>query len=227
MRIAITVLGALALTACSSDSVDDTSGIGGGQFGEESGAHCAIDTETDLGNDETSPLGFTPQEMFDLIEVDETATLVWNGLDDTEYTLTVVTSGVATYTELVIESTGTGAQPAIEPALGCDPYVAVDATVTLSTVDGLLNETWTGEIRRGSFSGASFTGDLDSLVGTLDLWAFVDDPTRYDDLRGWVDIAFDDLGSHGNIRGQASGEDGDIAFATSVDVGSWPIDDSY
>ena len=227
MRIAITLLGALGLTACSPESVDDTSGIGGGQFGEEAGAHCVIDTETELANDETSPMGFTPQEMFDVIEVNETATLVWNGLDNTEYTLAVVTSGAATYTTLVIESTGTGSQPAIEPALGCDSYVAIDATVTLSTADGLLNETWTGEIRRGSISGASFTGDLDSMVGTLDLWAFVDDPTTYYDIRGWVDITFDELGSHGTVRGQASGEDGDVAFASNVDVGSWPIEDLY
>ncbi len=222
MRTAIPLLGTLALFGCT-PAVNDTSGIGGGQFGEEAGAQCVIDTETELANDETSPLGFTPQDMLDVLPANEVGTLVWTVGDNTEYTLTVTPSGAARYTELILETTGSGG---IEPAMGCEPYVAVDATVTLSTADGLLDETWTGEVRQGSF-GASFTGDLDAVSGTLDLWSFVDDPTQYDDIRGWIDISFDSAGSHGQIHGQASGEDGDVAFAENVDIGSWPVDDLY
>ena len=205
--------------ACS-PGADDPNQLGGGQFGEETGSGCVVDTETPLAGDASSVLGFTPDEMLSVVASEEVGTLVWADGSDTEYTLGVV-PGDARYVELIVDS-GSGG---IEPALGCDPYVAVDATIQLSTADGQLDETWSGELRRGSPGDVTWTGELDALEGTLDLWDAVDDPSGFSEIRGWVDIRFDEAGSHGAIEAQASGEDGELAYAELFEVGSWPMED--
>ena len=222
MRFLIPFLLPLVL-GCNTESVDDTAADDGGQFGEESGRGCVVLTETELTLDQISSLGFSANQALAIATVDETDELLYVDGSKTGYHLTVGQSGGARLVEMEWDSGTSGTEMAVD----CPPYVAIDAIVTLDTEDGLFAEAWDSELRAASLDDIRWLAQLDAVAGTFDIADFVEDPGQFDSMSAWVSATFDALGSHGVIAGQGEGTNGATAFASSVDVGSWPLADQY
>ncbi len=222
MRVLIPALFAISF-GCNSEQIDDTDAGDGGQFGEEAGAGCKAVTETALGADEANALGFTAQEALDVAVVDETDELLYVDASKTGYHLTVAHTGGINYIEQEWDNGGSGT----EMAGYCPPFIALDVHVTLDTDDGLFAETWDGTLQAWAVDDIVWSQELETPGGTFDIADFADDPSEFDSMSAWVSVSFDALGSHGKVEGQGEGTDGEMAFAQSIQVGSWPAADQY
>jgi len=196
------------------DEYKDTSGYGG----------CEEVSRTDLTADEESPLGFTPQSVFDLALVDESSDFLWD-------------AGGTIPFQFVVTATGTGGQYVEydgrrrrEIDYDCPNQLEVGVSMTFNTDDGVFAETWSGVVIATDDGEVFFYSKLDSFGGTFDIWDYVDDPDA-DSASASVNIDFRPDGSHGRINGQAQGSNpgtggGDgTAWASNIQVGSWPASD--
>jgi hypothetical protein len=125
--------------------------------------------------------------------------------------------------EVVYPDTG---GPVPEIAVECPTYVAVDASVVVSSDDGRLSEAFAASLQRDEYSGPDMVAaarvalDPDDIAGSLDLGDFVD-TSAYDELGLDLDIVVADAAVSGSLAGLGSGEDGAVAFADFIDVMSF------
>ena len=180
----------------------------GGQIGEEVGAHCEVVQRTPLGRDEISPLGFAAGPLLDRDVGTHTLPLVWADGASTELTIEVIEGATIEYlVQEMVSSGGGGEEPAIEPA--CPSMVSMAVTLTLQTADGALAESWETELLAEVAEISHLTRELDEVEGSFDPWQFVPEGSSYDEVRAWLDLAFDAAGPAGAIEGQGSGVIGD------------------
>lgn len=183
---AVAAASALALAACAGTSTgnpqtdtpnenDPTGGFG---------ANCDLD-ETALEADEVSPLGFSGADILAFAEGTHTSQVTW-----TTEGITHAGSGQTTDLTVVIAAKDGGEVRFVEatekpPEEGdtgnllaeidqgdvCPDFLAIDVTVTLTTADGLFDETFDAELIALTKYGASIRGDLDpaSLGGSFEL----------------------------------------------------------
>ncbi len=205
----------ITLTACAPDD--------GGQVGEETIGCLPVETQT-LALEETSPLGFTPMQVLDLVDGSHTAPLRWDDGSETVLTTSFSYASEANYQdrEWVDDSDLGGPEPAPAPAdIGdCPDIVELSMTVTMQSADGALNETWTIALQALTADYSIFYQDLDALQGTLDIDSYAP-AGNFDTRRAFLDFSITPTGVSGEIVGQASGTDGDVAFAENFAIASF------
>lgn len=197
MRTATLML-VLALAACSRDPHP------GSQFGEEDvDGGCIVGSTDPLTPSEVSPLGFTAQEVMDLVLGTRTSTLTWANATTTDLTVAV---SDATNLRVVHYVPDPDAQSNDEMALDCEDALAIDVVMTLDTADGALADTSPRTLQTRSASEVSLRIPVDDVQGTLDLesWAQSD----FDDIYGEVQGTFTAAGLSGGIWGFGESTDG-------------------
>jgi hypothetical protein len=216
------------LIACGSSTKGDTvdSAGGSGIPSEGSWPYCE-ETLTPLGWDEAAPDGTVPAEALAAIEGETAATLTWDGGGSTPLTLTVTADGEPAWVEQEAIYPATGTAPAI--GVVCWDQLRIPVSVTLTTEDGQLDETWsqdhsptpepytaTGEPGLALWA----TLDPDALTGSYTLTGI--DPADYDFLQLSITGSLLEGVSHGGatIEGQqTSGEA--VSFGHVANVASW------
>ncbi|MBX2802576.1 MAG: hypothetical protein KTR31_33155 [Myxococcales bacterium] len=215
-------LAALALMGCDPDAINP-----GGQIGSETGAECKRVDGTSLALDEVSSLGFSPQEMLDLAAGTHVYTLRYGQLGtETELTVDVThDTGAVEWVDYEVVYPDNGDTVLSEPALDCGDQVEIEIELGFSTADGAFAEVFDVRLQAAYAGEASVWQDLEQLSGSFDPWDHAPAGNDFDDMRAWLSATFEEGRSSGRIDGQGSGEDGEVAFAQSVDVGSWRSDD--
>jgi hypothetical protein len=99
------------------------------------------------------------------------------------------------------------------PAIGveCPDAVAVDAVVSIVSDDGLLNESWSVQLRMtDAAAGASFFTQLeaDGFGGSVEVGDFAD-LSRFDEVSASASGEFGPTGFWGDLSAQGEGSDGD------------------
>jgi hypothetical protein len=210
----------LMLLACFSDD-EDTATVSSMPSCEE--------TPTALALEEQTALGFSAGELLAMAEGLTETELLW-AVDGTS-ALSIEVShqgGEARYiTSVAVYPDDGGATPAI--GVVCEDRVEIDVSVTFQTDEGTFNEAWDGTLRSSS-GEADLTAslyhelDLDAMGGSfaVDGWA----PEGYaDSAVAWIDASFDADGNpSGEVAGYVSGEDGEVAWAETFEVATWPAD---
>lgn len=209
-----------ALAACGARG-DDTGEVGGPAC-EETAIDLALDAETGLG--------FTAQDVLDLAQGSHTETFHPMTDDAPESQVTVVAAWTTGAVHL-IESEAVYPDSGTHSAIGvvCEDRVEVVVDVTLDTDDGQLAEAWSLKLRATVPEQVIASVSVSEFAGTVDLWDFADPDA--DTVSGAVSLRWSPSGSHGEVGGQATGEDdcetGDpcSAWAQSFQIGWWSVDD--
>jgi hypothetical protein len=187
------------------------SGDNGGQFGEETGPRCVVDSTTTVEMDEVTDLGFAAQAVVDAAQGDFTSPIAWADGTESEFSISLTEGTNPRVIHYIIEDDGSG----MEIDIGCTDTVAVDFTMSLSTADGVLSDsgTWTLELLFAEDT-LSHAFDLDDVGGTFDS----DDYANADFDRTWANatLLFDSEGVDGVIEGggeqsHGSGPDGTVS----------------
>lgn len=207
----------LALSACAPKD--------GGQVGEETVVCKPVETQS-LAVDQDSPLGFSAMDILDFADGSHTETLRWADGTETELTTSFSFENTANFhvREWVDDSMGGGPEPALDMA-DCPDIVEMSMTVSMSTADGELNESWLIDLQAASVDSATFYQDLSTAEGTIMIDRFA--PTGdHDSYRAFLDLTINATGITGTISGQAEGSDGETAFAQNYDIASFGLDQS-
>lgn len=195
----------------------------GGQVGEETIGCLPVDTQA-LALDETSPIGFSPMQVLELVDGSHAAPLRWANGSETVLTTSFSYASEANYQdrEWIDDSTLGGPQPEPAPAdLGdCPDIVELSMTVTMQTDDGALNESWTIALQAVSADSSGFYRDIDGVQGTLDIDSYAP-AGDFDSKHAFLNFSITAAGVSGEIVGQASGTDGDVAFAENFAIASF------
>lgn len=209
-------LGLATLVGCGPPPNDD------GQSGEENVGCLPVETAEYALADET-PLGFTGQQVVDLVSGSHPTTLTWASGTGTDLALDVtVDATTVTWSDNEMQDDGSGMESA-EMALDCPDTLSLDVTLGFATADGAFAESW-------DLSFAAATADLASVWHELDLdglagsYAVTEvDPADYDRVRAFLDLTIEEAGPWGVLDGQAE-DDGDssdpdgVASATHFDI---------
>jgi len=201
----------------------------GGQFGEESGAHCEVDTSTPLAMDEAGTEGITPQDLVDLAGGTHSGSLSWVDGSSTGLTVTVSDpSNARALTYVYVDDSG--AEISTEMAMDCGPTVAVDANLAFATDDRVLAESWAVALETGTPGTIPLYRSLEDLAGTFDPADYAD--ASYEATWAYLDATFADSGAsdsgvadsgvHGTITGQGQQSSGSGADGT-VSATVYPI----
>jgi hypothetical protein len=185
----------------------------GGQVGEET-IMCAAVNEQSLSLDETTPLGFTAQDVLDVVGGEHAEPLLW--ADDVQTTVTLgvnYAGGSLRFLERDwIDDSG------IEIARsGCEDIIEIETGVALTTDDGELAESWTLRVEAETADQIVFYEPLEQLAGTLDIERFAPDKP-YDFARAFLDMTVTAAGLDGSISGQIEGSDGEVAWAENYTI---------
>jgi hypothetical protein len=196
----------LVLAGCTAPS-DDSSDLGD-QTGDPAAVACT-GTETYLTLDETSPLGFSGQDLLENVAATHTVTLNWtdgtsSSLElDLEHDSTFQDNGQVIYFENETDHSS------------CYSELYVPVQLSLVTSDGLLNELaidylLATEATEGVFY---FIDSADYMGGSIDLSDWTD---KYDAATTQViyEASFAPAGSTGDVRVWT--QDGE-----TTDVASW------
>lgn len=192
-----------------------TTGCLGGQVGEEQ-VVCAPVRREPLALDQSSPLGFTGQDLLDAAAGSAEADVSWADGSATTLTIDVAYAGTLEFQDR--EWLGDGGAAEITTELGdCDDALMIGLRVDADTADGALAESWEVEALALTADAVSFSRDLDQVDGSLAIEAFAPD-TDWDSVRGWIDLSIGAAGVAGSIDGQTHREDGAIASAEGFDI---------
>jgi len=205
----------LALAACAPSD--------GGQVGEETIGCLPVETQV-LEVDETSPLGFTPMDVLTLVDGSHTEALRWADGGETELTTSFSFASAANFQdrEWVDAGSSEDGQPEPAPAdLGdCADIVELSMTVTMQTTDGRLNESWAIALQAVAVDSSGFYQELEALQGSLDIQSYAPSGD-FDSNRAFLDFTITPSGFDGEIVGQASGTDGQVAYAENYPIASF------
>jgi hypothetical protein len=152
-----------------------SAGADGGLTGETG---LCTEATTELALDETSPLGFSADDVLAFAAGEHEAALEYDPGssdnftlsvgDDTTLTLTVEPTGSATFVDSAPESFDSGGLM-IDIGSDCPDRIAIDVVVTISTADGAFAEQLPGVLNAEGPTSAELTVplDLDALDGTF------------------------------------------------------------
>lgn len=195
----------------------------GGQTGEE-GASCDPVATTVLAMTDTSALGFSGADVMAVAGGSHRADLTWQVGGQTPLTVSVTGDGtVALVDYAIVGNTGN------EAALDCEDQLELGVAVTVATDDGGFDESFTAVLgaRLADDARVSQLLDLGAMGGTYAVTSEIDQ-SRFDEVRAWIDMAFDSGGWRGTVSGQGAGtdpNDPDVAFAESFDIARWNATD--
>ena len=115
-------------------------GCSSGDQADEEIAACEVFMVTPLAVEEVSPLGFSAKEMLGFVEGEHFQGLRYADGEEADAAIRFQFDGGASYQEREwISAHGDGAEL---PADGCGDVVELEMTVTISTTDGALDESW-------------------------------------------------------------------------------------
>ncbi len=184
-----------------------------GQSGEENaGAMCDAVATTDYAFADSTPLGFTGQQVADLVVAEHAATLTWAKGGETALTVAVTTAATAiTWRDNGYVDDGSG----IEIAMECADDLMLPVQAVFTTADGAFAETWDLELSAVAADAASAYAelDLDALGGTYTVTEV--DPADFDAVRAFLELKIGPGGASGEVSGQAE-EAGDAADPDST-----------
>lgn len=212
----LAIVSLLTLTAC-----DDRQG--------EAGAGCT-DTYTDLAIDEVSPMGFSADEVLAAIAGSRSETLQWSDGSHTSVTVEATYGGGLTR---FVDSEPTPSDGGMENAAAalCEDRVEIEAQVSVSTDDGLLNEIFDVMLGADESTSADFTvSDLApaDLVGAYEIREI--DTAQYDTVAVSVHVGIGEEDTWGQVSefgeyAEVDDGDGGVAMAENVETGRWPLDE--
>jgi hypothetical protein len=186
----------------------------GGQVGSESGS-CALVDCSEYGLGETSPAGFSANDILAYSQGDFSAVMTWTDGPQSPVTISIArTSDSATYCdyELPVGS---------KNELGCEDWLRILVSVEISTEDGRLAEVWVGEVSGSMADQSEVSLEFAEPDGTLDVDSFVTDPSRYDSIRWYLDIEIDSTGVQGSVYGLGQGRDDAGSFEEPILIGQF------
>lgn len=229
------LLGA-ALLSLSCSSVTDT-GNPDRDDGSETGAGNCVNTPTPIELETVSALGFSAAHVIALAEGTHTETLAWlenemvtsSGGDPSEVEVHLELGPNARFVDREPKQDDGG--DTLEGDLGepaCNDRLELDATLTLKTADGLLDESVETVVwaETANLAHADFQIDADELAGSLSL--SVEGPAGFEpdgppQLR--FDVRMAEVGFAGSIAVSASySGDGGVAFGGGGPIAKWPDD---
>jgi hypothetical protein len=188
---------------------------------EATGPHCE-DTPTVLTLEEASSLGFSGADLLALASGVHSETLSWASGGSTPVTVTVTWGeGEVRFmdSEAVYPDTGLTMDIGIE----CQDYLEVDVALTIATEDGALDESFDLALRsdEGTTVSASVQLDHTQMNGSYEFTLM--DPSEYDSVTHFLDVAFDETGCSGEFMAQAEGCDDDC---TGDECTCWASNDT-
>jgi hypothetical protein len=153
---------------------------------------------TKLGWSDESPLGFSGNDVLDLVAGPVSAEATWSALSaTTQITYTVAGDGAVLFHDL-----SEGPPPPGGPKMLCLDWLEVQAVVSFETADGVFDEAVAGSIMVQDGGVPSFWGELDpdSLSGSFD-WSQIPDfdPAEWDEVGINVSCQWTDGGLDGQI----------------------------
>lgn len=195
--------------------------------------YCEWET-TPLGEDEESPLGFTPNEVLEHAAGEHVSTLEWQEVHPSfPESVQFGVQGVdSTFTGVVVELELAAASAprfvdgtAVDPAglgLVCHDYVAMDAVVSIETMDGVLAVEFDAELFRiedDAISGeeqparvaVEWPGQALQLVISKPEGGLQGDETRFA-------LSFTAQGFAGQVDATISDADGEEFYSTPLGV---------
>lgn len=193
----------------------------GGQTGEEPGACWSEFTQ--LGPNDESPLGFSPQDSLNLAAGEHTATLHWipgrraygPERGDGQLTVTITSLGSARF------ATRPGAQDVTELST-CGPSVLTDVAVELDTAGGAFHERFQGMLVAERAESATLTA---ALLGDHIGGSFAFDPaalTGQSLAEVTVNLAFSAGAFSGAVSaGIEQAGSGDVTSLENVPLACW------
>ncbi len=199
--------------------------------GFEDGPYCE-DTPTVATLDDISSLGFSGADMLALAEGGFDETLTWHDSDST--TPVHISVGYAEGEVRHVASTAVYPEtdgPTNDIGIECEDYVEIDVSLIVTTEDGGLDEGYELALRSGDGATVSTSVDFDhsEMGGSYEFTLM--DPSEYDSVTHFLDVAFDDAGCSGELSVQAEGCDDDCTgeectcWASMDTVATWPIED--
>jgi hypothetical protein len=163
-------------------------------------------------------------DVLNLVNGSHTEALRWADDSETELVATFSFAGEANFHDREWVDAGSGEDAVPEPApanLGdCPDIVELSMLVTMQSADGALNESWTIALQAVSADSAGFYQELEALQGGLDIQSFAPSGS-FDSYRAFLDLSISPDGFVGEITGQASGTEGDVAFAENFAIASF------
>ncbi len=194
----------------------------GGQFGEETGDKCELIDEVELGWDEESPLGFTPNDLADLLVGDTVGVLTWVDGSTTGYAASLAEGASAFYRSYEQVDDGSGA----EIDYGCGEVVAIELSMQFSSDEGALDESWDLTLESGYTDVAGLTVELDDMTGSLDIASFSSE--TFDETWADLTITFDDeegpsgeIVGYGESRSSGSGSGEGTVTVSRFDIATF------
>jgi hypothetical protein len=235
LGLSLCSLGCSLSLACS--DVTDTGNPERDIGGETDGGECE-DTRTPIEVDAVSPLGFSAADVIALAQGTHTETLAWldneasqsSGSEPTELEVRIEFEEGARYVDSEPKPSGDGTLDEGGPDIGyestCNDRLELDATLTLKTADGALDETvpvvvWAETAR---LAHADVSLDADNLTGSLQV--SVEGPRGYE-LDGppklGIGVRVADVGFAGSVGVSATFRgDGGVAFGGGGAIAEWP-----
>lgn len=139
----------------------------GGQTGEESGAGCVF-TTSPLSERETSPLGFSAEQVLTLVGAERSASFEWLERAGIEYGPESGAGNVTVRVTPTASARFARNNPA-ESTADCEDHVRIPVAVTLTTGGGTFDESFEAVLLASSADEASVTQTVPStaLRGTF------------------------------------------------------------
>jgi hypothetical protein len=224
----LTLLLPLALAACLDDKDEDDDGDTGGNDAADDDCYPYCEgVEASISTSDETALGVTGAAVVDPLPASAETDIVWS--DDVDAALTW---GVAVATDTLVFVEQTAVYPECDgdaPSIGvdCPDLLRVTGTLTLESDDGRLALSMALDFELDEYAASeggavSFWADLDAsdLGSGFVLEDFVD-VASYDEvsisLYGWVSASGE---LNATIGGMGTGDDGDIAWAESIEIAS-------
>ncbi len=204
------------ILACTIDA-DDT----GNKDGADEAAASCDRTETSLSLDEVTPLGFSAAEVWAWLEgTHVTSFSLVEDEVERDVTIAVASLGTATWVDLEPAESSGGIEPAIEAE--CNDSMEIDAGVGFDVSDGSFAESWTLALAvdQVAAAGGRVEVALDGLTGS---YTVPEGMTEGCDTSNFVfELSFSSGGGpSGELMLWCEGSDGDVAWASQDQLGTW------
>ncbi len=182
-------------------------------------------TETVLDAEDVSPLGFSAKDLLTAVGDEVLADLYWIDGGSTVLRLGLAPTGSVTFVDLEVAEPPDDAGAIADIGVVCDDYLAVGATMSLISDDGLLSDGFAVELTATTAASAGIAVRAER--------ADFDNPEIFDPALGeeydeeHVSI-YGSVSAGGNSQGEialiTSGVDGETAWQSSTTVASWEAD---
>jgi len=187
----------------------------GGQVGEET-IMCTAVERVALTTSDSSPLGFSAQDVLNGIGGSQVMAMEW--VDDRSADADLLVdyqAGEIWYEE---REWLDDSENLAEIGTDCPDIITIETTAQMTTNDGRLDESWDVILHAPLANEVSFFATLDAIDGELDPTEFAP-PGDFDEIRAWVNVVIIDGAVTGDVRGQTSGSDGELAWAQNFEIG--------